>query len=79
MYTCHDQMTKRVGQTMDTAFATFEFEDGKIIKHTDDFDLWKWTKQALGFLGYLLGWSSFMKNKIQSKTTILLSNYIKRQ
>lgn len=59
--------------------AKFEFEDGKIIKHTDDFDLWKWTKQALGFLGYLLGWSSFMKNKIQSQTTMLLSNYIKKQ
>ena len=38
--------------------------DGKIIKHTDIFDLWEWSKQALGVSGYLLGWSGFMKNKI---------------
>ena len=55
--------------------ATFEFQDGKIIKHTDDFDLWKWTKQALGISGYLLGWSSFMKGKIQKQTNTLLKKY----
>ncbi len=43
----------------------FEFQDGKIIRHKDTFDVWKWSKQALGLTGYLLGWSSFLKNKIQ--------------
>jgi ketosteroid isomerase-like protein len=57
--------------------AQFEFADGKIIKHTDYFDLWKWTRQALGFKGYLLGWSSFMKNKIHIMTNKLLENYKK--
>ena len=57
--------------------AQFEFLDGKIIKHTDYFDLWKWTRQALGFKGYLLGWSSFMKNKIHTMTNKLLENYKK--
>ncbi len=38
--------------------AEFEFKNGKIIKHTDHFNLWKWTQQALGWKGYLLGWSS---------------------
>jgi hypothetical protein len=28
--------------------AHFHFQDGLIIKHTDDFDVWKWSKQALG-------------------------------
>ena len=60
--------------------AKFEFQDGKIIKHTDDFDLWKWTKQALGISGYLLGWSSFMKKKINQQTNSLLKKYTaKRQ
>ena len=55
--------------------ATFEFEDGKISKHTDHFDLWKWSKQALGLSGYLLGWSSFFQKKMQQKTKSLLKSF----
>ncbi len=55
--------------------AQFELKDGKITKHTDDFDLWKWSSQALGVAGKLLGWSSFMRNKIQEQTGKLLKDY----
>ncbi len=58
--------------------ARFEFIKGKIITHTDDFDLWSWTRQALGAKGYLLGWSSFMKNKIQQQTNTLLNRYVEK-
>lgn len=58
--------------------AQFEFQNGKIIKHTDRFNLWRWTQQALGWKGYLLGWSSFMKKKIQKQTNQLLKIYSKR-
>jgi ketosteroid isomerase-like protein len=34
--------------------ATFAFAEGKIIQHRDDFDLWRWARQALGFKGLLL-------------------------
>jgi ketosteroid isomerase-like protein len=56
--------------------AKFEFRDGKIIKHTDHFDMWVWSKQALGTTGYLLGWSGFLKNKIQTQTNNLLKKYM---
>lgn len=56
--------------------AEFVFRDSKIIKHIDSFDLWNWSKQALGLPGYLLGWSSFMKNKIRSNTNHKLNRYI---
>jgi ketosteroid isomerase-like protein len=59
--------------------ARFEFQDGLIIKHTDDFDLWKWSSQALGLSGRLLGWSGFMKRKIQEKTNHLLDRYSMEQ
>jgi len=59
--------------------ANFEFKDGKIIKHTDDFNLWAWSKQALGASGYLLGWSPYMRNQIQKKTGQLLNSYIKKR
>ncbi len=55
--------------------AEFEFKDGKIISHTDNFDIWEWCKQALGWQGYLLGWTSFMQNKIREKTNHLLNDY----
>jgi ketosteroid isomerase-like protein len=49
--------------------ATFEFRDGKIIKHTDTFDFWRWSRQALGMSGVLLGWSPFLQNTVR-KTAI---------
>ena len=55
--------------------AEFEFKDGKIIKHKDSFNLYKWSQQALGFNGYLLGWTSFFKNKLQTKTNNLLLGF----
>jgi len=55
--------------------AEFEFRDGKIIRHFDHFDLWKWTRQALGLPGYLLGWTAFMKNKINKQANAALAKY----
>ena len=36
--------------------SSFEFEDGKIIAQKDHFNLYAWTKQALGLKGAVLGW-----------------------
>jgi len=36
--------------------ARFEFKDGKIIRHADTFDLWRWAGMALGPKGKFLGW-----------------------
>jgi len=43
-------------------FATFEFKGGRIIKHIDNFNVWKWAGQAMGLKGYLLGWTPLMQN-----------------
>ncbi|RMB60996.1 nuclear transport factor 2 family protein [Dokdonia sinensis] len=58
--------------------ATFTFKDGKIKEHHDSFSLYKWSQQALGLSGYLLGWSGFMRSKIQAQTNGLLENYMKK-
>lgn len=44
--------------------AEFEFRDGKIIKHIDSFNFWRWSRQALGAPGLLLGWSPFLRSKV---------------
>ena len=55
--------------------AKFLFKDGLIIKHTDDFDIWKWSRQAFGIKGILLGWTGFMQNKIQQQARMSLKKY----
>lgn len=45
--------------------ASFEFKDGKIFRHRDQFDLWRWSRMALGTSGVLLGWSPLVKNKVR--------------
>ena len=45
--------------------AMFGFQDGKIIRHNDHFDLWRWTRMALGTSGILLGWSPVVQNKVR--------------
>lgn len=59
--------------------AHFIFEDNKIIAHTDNFNLWNWSKQALGFSGAILGWSEFLKRKIQKQANQKLNNHIDNQ
>ncbi len=45
--------------------ATFVFRDGKIVRHTDRFDLRVWAAQALGLKGKLLGWLPPVQNAIR--------------
>lgn len=58
--------------------AQFEFKDGLIINHKDTFDLWKWSRMALGTPGFLLGWTSFMHRKIQSMASRNLDAFIEK-
>ena len=46
--------------------ATFDFRDGKIVRHVDNFDFWRWSRQALGLPGLLLGWTPILQNKVQA-------------
>jgi len=59
--------------------AQFEFKDGLIIRHTDYFNIWNWTKQAMGLSGWLLGWTGFMQNKIQQAALLSLRKYQEKQ
>jgi ketosteroid isomerase-like protein len=56
--------------------ATFEFRDGKIISHHDHFDLWRWTRMALGMPGVLLGWSPIVQNKVRATAQGRLTAFI---
>lgn len=56
--------------------ASFEFKDGLIVKHTDDFDFYKWSRQAFGKTGWLLGWTPFFKSKVQKTVGAGLDGFL---
>lgn len=47
--------------------ARFVFRDGKICEHHDHFDLWRWSRQALGAKGLLLGWTPLVRNAVRGQ------------
>ncbi|KAA3635390.1 MAG: nuclear transport factor 2 family protein [Armatimonadetes bacterium] len=56
--------------------AAFEFSDGKIIRHIDTFNLWKWMRMAAGLPGALAGWSGSAQNKVRSTARKNLDRFL---
>jgi hypothetical protein len=56
--------------------ARFGFADGLIVEHVDTFDFWRWSRQALGPVGLLLGWSSLLRDKVRNQAARALDQYI---
>lgn len=55
--------------------AHFTFQDGLIRTHHDVFSFWRWSRQALGPVGWLLGWSSFLRRKVQAQAALNLAQF----
>jgi ketosteroid isomerase-like protein len=58
--------------------ARFTFRDGKIVNHQDRFDLWAWTRMALGLKGALLGWTPLVKNAVRKQADKGLRIFMKK-
>ena len=57
--------------------ASFEFDNqGLILKHRDRFDFWRWSRQALGTPGLLLGWSPFLRSKVRAQAAGNLRRFL---
>jgi ketosteroid isomerase-like protein len=59
--------------------ATFAFANGRIASHVDAFDLYAWSRQALGLKGVLLGWTPFVQNAIRKQAAAGLAAFIQKQ
>lgn len=55
--------------------ANFTFKDGKIFTHKDDFNFYRWARQALGLPGLLLGWTPLLHAKVQKTCKDMLAAY----
>jgi ketosteroid isomerase-like protein len=45
--------------------ARFEFKGGRIVRHEDSFSFWRWSRQALGPVGLLLGWTPRVRSRVR--------------
>ena len=55
----------------------FTFNDqGLIATHRDSFNFWKWSRQALGTPGLLLGWTPFLRQKVRITASANLRKFM---
>jgi hypothetical protein len=74
-WTASYSLSKANRKVINVIHSRFHFQDGLIVKHIDDFDIWKWSKQALGIKGVLFGWTGYMQKRIQEKAILSLKKY----
>jgi SnoaL-like domain len=67
--------TGRIVHNIIDAEFTFDAQ-GLILTHRDRFDFWRWSRQALGAPGALLGWSPFLRSKVKSQANKGLQKYL---
>lgn len=59
--------------------AEFEFDaQGLIQRHRDRFDFWRWSRQALGTPGLLLGWTPMLRHKVRATAAGNLRKFLER-
>jgi ketosteroid isomerase-like protein len=55
--------------------ARFVVHDGRIARHSDSFDFYKWTRMALGFPGLVLGWTPLLQGKVRGQAALGLRKF----
>lgn len=58
--------------------STFELRDGLIFRQHDRFNFWRWSRQALGWRGLLLGWTPLVRNKVRATAAARLAKAMQR-
>jgi len=56
--------------------AEFQFQGGRILVHHDHFNFWRWSSQALGPSGLLLGWTPTLHNRVRATARARLDRFI---
>ncbi|MEO6000701.1 MAG: nuclear transport factor 2 family protein [Chitinophagaceae bacterium] len=75
-WVAHYRFSQTGNKVTNNVKAYFKFHEGKIVEHTDGFNFWKWSRQALGLPGWLLGWSTALQKKVQMKAQDNLAKFM---
>jgi uncharacterized protein (TIGR02246 family) len=51
-------------------------EDGRILRHDDHFDFWRWSRQALGLPGLLLGGTPVLRAQVRKRARRRLDEFM---
>jgi len=68
-------VSKRLVHNIVEAAFTFTPE-GLIESHRDAFDFWRWSRQALGMGGWVLGWAPFFQRQVSQQARANLERYL---
>ena len=69
-FTATGRRVRNVGQ------ANFSLRDGVIHGHVDSFPFWRWSRQALGGPGWLLGWTPLLRSKVRRNARAQLQRFM---
>ncbi len=79
-YTCNWTATYTFSKTgrrvVNMCKAHMKIVNGLITEHSDGWSLHKWSTQAIGFMGQLLGWAGFFRRKLKNNARRNLLNYM---
>jgi ketosteroid isomerase-like protein len=59
--------------------ASFRFSDGLIVEHLDEFDFYRWARQALGPRGLILGWTPLVRSAVRSRARASLTQFLSQE
>ena len=77
-WTAHYTFSSTGRKVINQVKAHMKIVDGKITEHSDAFSLHKWSSQALGLAGKLLGWNRFFQRRIKNNARAKLLSYMER-
>jgi ketosteroid isomerase-like protein len=52
---------------------------GKIVRQVDRFSFWRWSRQALGWQGWLFGWTPWLRNRVRAQAAEALRRFAQRE
>lgn len=59
--------------------ADIKVKGGKIVWHRDHFNFWRWSRQALGVPGWVMGWTPFLKTAVRGEAGKALQIYLQKK
>ena len=75
-WVAHYQFAQTGRPVVNDVHSRFRFVDGLIAEQVDEFDFHRWSRQALGLPGLLLGWTPVLRRSVQGKARAGLDKYL---
>jgi hypothetical protein len=77
IWEAHYQFSATKRQVHNIIGSDFTFTpEGLIATQRDHFDFWRWSRQALGLGGVMLGWAPFFQKQMRKQTRAALDRYL---